>query len=667
MSPDQAEISGLDVDTRTDIYSLGVILYELLTGTTPFDGQTLRNKAHGEMQRIIREVDPPKPSTRVETLATSGSDTDIAHRRRAEPGALSRLMRGDLDWIVMKAMEKDRTRRFQSAGELAADVRRHLNHEPIIAGPPSVLYRARKFVQRNRVGVVAGLLIAGALIVGLALATVGLVEAQQEARRSQRIADFLQHLFVTTNPLQTLGQEPDVEELMGTAREVFGDDHATVAAILSGRAMQLQSAGQLAAAEDMFMESLRIWRQQYGMNNINVASTLSSLGVLRMLKGDNAGAERDLRESLRIMRNLPGGKNVAICDSLAVLAQVLAMEGRFDEAEGFFREALRTREELAPHQKLQLALNYHSLSNILAMAGRLEDLKSIVPDTLDAWRAAMPTNSMLLARILSEYGALYYRDQEYDEAERVLREAGEIFRVGDEPAPQHREIVLELLYRIRQRRPLPADEFVDSRLEFAEYARDVAGPDLRVFGAVLTDIISDLKAEDRLEPALPLAWELLDAARDVEDGQRVPEALRELGNVAWHIIRKPGRSEELYREALRAIETCVEQTPESAAFTNTLGVAQYRLGRYDQSLETLARSDAWYSAQPEGAVPADVAFIAMAHHQLGRSDEARAALARLHEIMEQSEKAELEENQWFLAEADALLGEAESEQGESGP
>ena len=153
MSPDQAEISGLDIDTRTDIYSLGVLLYELLTGTTPFDSATLRKAAYGEIQRILREVEPPKPSTRLDTLAEEG--TDIAKRRRGEPGALSRLMRGDLDWIVMKAIEKDRTRRYQSASEFAADVQRYLQKQPVLAGPPSVIYKFRKFVLRHQLGVVS--------------------------------------------------------------------------------------------------------------------------------------------------------------------------------------------------------------------------------------------------------------------------------------------------------------------------------------------------------------------------------------------------------------------------------------------------------------------------------------------------------------------------------
>ena len=148
MSPDQAGISGLDVDTRTDIYSLGVLLYELLTGTTPFDGNTLRKVSYAEIQRIIREEEPPKPSTRVNTLI--GQGTDIASQRQIEPATLSKIFRGDLDWIVMKAMEKDRTRRYETANDFARDVQRHLNDEPVLAGPPSPVYKLRKFVRRRR-------------------------------------------------------------------------------------------------------------------------------------------------------------------------------------------------------------------------------------------------------------------------------------------------------------------------------------------------------------------------------------------------------------------------------------------------------------------------------------------------------------------------------------
>ena len=165
MSPEQAGLSSLDVDTRSDVYSLGVLLYELLTGTTPFDGATLKQASYDEMRRIIREEEPPNPSTRLSKIEQAALST-IAERRGLEPRRLSQLVRGELDWIVMKALEKDRNRRYETASGFAADVQRYLQDEPVQASPPSQLYRLRKFARRHKAGLVVTAMVLIAVMLG---------------------------------------------------------------------------------------------------------------------------------------------------------------------------------------------------------------------------------------------------------------------------------------------------------------------------------------------------------------------------------------------------------------------------------------------------------------------------------------------------------------------
>jgi serine/threonine protein kinase/tetratricopeptide (TPR) repeat protein len=240
MSPEQAQFNNLDVDTRSDIYSLGVLLYELLTGTTPLDQKRFKEAAWDEIKRIIREEDPPRPSTRLSSTNTLPS---LAAIRQTEPARLRKLVRGELDWIVMRALEKDRARRYETANGLAMDIQRYLHGEPVLAAPPSVRYRVRKFVQKHR----AGLLTTSALTLLLLGGAVTVFAVQSKANR-ERAAE------VADRAVREAGTTASVAEAVREARERteeawnLGDDPERMGRVANAAVLSLGRADGFIAA-----------------------------------------------------------------------------------------------------------------------------------------------------------------------------------------------------------------------------------------------------------------------------------------------------------------------------------------------------------------------------------------------------------------------------------
>ncbi len=294
MSPEQAEGS-LDIDTRTDIYALGVLLYELLTGSTPFDPKALRAKGFDEIQRIIREVDPPKPSTRLSQAADTIAA--VASRRQSEPRKLGTLVRGELDWIVMKCLEKERARRYDTASSVAADVVRYLAGEPVVAAPPSRAYRVRKFVRRNRAAVTSLVLIAGTLLVAVAIS---LGFAFSEARERARAESAEETSERNATKLQ------DALSRESAARQ-SAEEMASTANILAAQASLAD--GNYPEARERLRDcppERRLWEWHYLMADAS-ASQSAIRGTIQSLSRDGStaiigGELYDIRTGKRIDR-----------------------------------------------------------------------------------------------------------------------------------------------------------------------------------------------------------------------------------------------------------------------------------------------------------------------------------------------------------------------------
>jgi eukaryotic-like serine/threonine-protein kinase len=475
MSPEQAGSIGIDVDTRSDVYSLGVVLYELLVGARPLE---FHNLAFDEMLRRLREQESPRPSTK---LRTAGDSNTTAENRGADPPTLIRQLRGELDAITLKALEKDRARRYASAAELAGDIGRYLRDEPVQAVPPSVAYRARKFAWRYR----AGLAIATAFILLLVLAAFFIVRqsirAKSEAATAQAISDFLQHDLLSqassfSQWSMNAKADPDLKvrtvldraaarisgrftnqpEIEAAIRDTMGQTYLDVGMNREARAQwqramdlyrqtlgpenpktlkatmhfagTLATEGRFAEAHVAFSRTLNIQRRVLGPRHPDTLGSMFSLADLYREQGNYPQAEAQYLEVIPLSRGVLGAENPLTLQMMDRLADLYYREGKLVSAEALDQQVLEIRRRVLGPDHPDTTISIAELANVYGARGEYAKEELLCRQVLDMRRRIMGPEHAYSLAAMNNLAQTYLAEGKYAQAEALDKQTLEIRR-----------------------------------------------------------------------------------------------------------------------------------------------------------------------------------------------------------------------------------------------
>jgi tetratricopeptide (TPR) repeat protein len=635
MSPEQADLTALDIDTRTDVYSLGVMLYELLAGSLPFDPQELRKAGFDEIRRRIREDDPPAPSTR---LSQSGPmSTETARNRRTDASALIRDLRGDLDWIVMKALDKDRNRRYETAQAFARDVERHLRHEPVHARPASAAYRARRFVRRHRVGVAASALLVLALVLGVVGTTVGLVrarraeaQAREDAAAARQVSDFLVDLFEVSNPGEARGSTITAREILDRGstriRDELTDQPQLQARLMSTMGKVYESLGLYNAAKPLLEQALQVRETLFGTDHPDVAESAGRLGDLYRLQGRHDAAEPLLKRALAIRERRFGADDPAVAESLTNLAVLYENAGRYAEAEPLYQRALAIRERPGGDEA-GLARTLQNLAILFARQGKYPEAEPLFQRTLDILERLHGADHPDVGTALNNLAIVYKLQRRFAEAAPVYERAIAVRRKA--LGPRHPSVADTLnnlgnLY-LEQEQHAAAEPYYREALAVYEQALGPSHPSL----ARTLDNLAQLLARQGKATEAETTYKRALAIRQQALRADHPELATNLFNLAelYHDQRRVAEAERLFRRSLAMRERVIgRDSVVTADSVYALGIVLRDAGRTAEALPLLTRAYEIRSSKlpPDhrDRVEATEAYAGLLR-AMGKTDEAR--------------------------------------------